>query len=136
MSDRKTYNLFISHAWEYNEEYWRFVKLLNDAPYFNWRNYSVPEHDPLHTRTTKQLEEALRNQIRPVHVVVILSGMYVSYSYWIQKEIDIAIEMGKSILGVAPWGSQRVPKTVQDAAYEIVGWQTSSIVSAIRRLAP
>jgi len=58
--------------------------------------------------------------------------MYVSYRYWIQKEIDIALEMGKPILGIMPWGSLRIPQAVQDAADEIVGWSTSSIVTAIR----
>lgn len=96
-------------------------------------NYSVPEHDGV--TGGNQLGENLRNQIRPVHVVIILGGMYVLYSNWIQFEINFAKSIGKSILGVRPWGSQVMPTAVTEAADEIVGWNTSSIVAAIRRLA-
>jgi len=128
----KIYRIFVSHAWEYNDEYYRLLRLLDAASYFSYSNYSVPGHDPLHTRTNRELEQALYDQIRPTHIVVVLAGMYVSYRYWIQKEIDIALEMGKPILGIMPWGSLRIPQAVQDAADEIVGWSTSSIVTAIR----
>lgn len=133
MPELKTYGVFVSHAWEHHEDYDRVVKILNDAALFFWKNYSVPEHDPLGARTDAKLEEALRRQIRPTHVVIILSGMYAAYSKWIKKEIDIALEMGKPVIGVKPWGHERVPTAVQDVVKEIVGWNTASIVSAIRK---
>jgi hypothetical protein len=132
MPELKTYRIFISHAWEYDDEYYRLLRMLDEAPNFYYHNYSVPEHDPLHTRTDRQLEQALYDQIKPTHIVIILAGMYVSYRYWIQKEIDIALEMDKPIIGIVPWGSKKVPQAVQDAADEIVGWRTDSIVRAIR----
>jgi hypothetical protein len=131
----KTHNTFISHAWAYNEDYYRLVKMLNEAPDFGWKNYSVPEHDPLHQRTKKDLEQALYDQIRSTSVVIVLAGMYVTHREWIQKEIDIALEMNKPIIGIRPWGSERIPRDLQDVAKEIVGWNTSSIVTAIKRWA-
>ena len=125
------YRLFISHAWKYNAEYDRLIDYLADAENFDYANYSVPEHDPV----DGNIEEALRKQIRPVEVVLILAGMYVSHSDWIQFEIDFADILGKPIIGIKPWGSERIPQAVQDKAQEIVGWNTSSIVSAIRRYA-
>lgn len=133
MSPLKTYRVFISHAWTYNDEYYRLVNMLDTAPRFSWKNYSVPEHDPKHTRTNKQLVQALYDQIKPTHTVIILAGMYVPYSDWIQKEIDIALELKKPILGIVPWGSEKIPKAVQDAADEMVGWNTNSIVSTVRQ---
>ena len=94
-------------------------------------NYSVPEHNS----KDGDIEEALKNQVRPVQVVIILGGMYVSYSKWIQFEIDFAKDLNKPILGVKPWGAKVTPQAVQDAADEIVGWNTSSITNAIRKLA-
>lgn len=135
MPGLKTYRVFVSHAWTYSNEYYRLTKMLDEAPDFSWQNYSVPEHDPLHQRTKKDLEQALYNQIRPTHIVIVLAGMYVPYREWIQKEIDIALEMNKPIIGVKPWGSERIPQDVQDVAKEIVGWNTSSIISAIKRWA-
>ena len=58
--------------------------------------------------------------------------MYTAYSDWMQDEIDMAVELGKPIIGVMPYGSQKIPQAVQDAADEIVGWSTVSIVRAVR----
>ena len=129
------YRIFISHAWRYNADYYRLIDRLNETPNFLYSNYSVPEHDPVDAGNNKKLREELRQQIRPVEVVIILGGMYVAYSEWIQFEIDFAQYLGKPILGIRPWGAQVMPQAVQDAADEIVGWNAPTIVSAIRRLA-
>jgi len=132
----KEYRIFISHAWRYNEDYYRLVGMLNRAPYFRWRNYSVPQHDPVIDPDTevgkRKLTEELRKQIQPVHIVIVLAGMYVNYREWIQKEIDIAQEYKKPIVGIRPWGQQRIPQIIQDISCKLVGWNTDSIVQAIR----
>ncbi|ABN53658.1 MAG TPA: nuclease [Hungateiclostridium thermocellum] len=137
MPNLKIYDLFISHAWKYNDDYYRLVDLLNKAPNFKWRNYSVPQHDPVidpdDPVDQKTLIEELKGQIRPVNCVLILSGMYAAYSFWIQKEIDISVDYGKPIIGIKPWGQERIPKAVSDVAIEIVGWNTDAIVEAIRK---
>ena len=133
MPDLKTYDTFISHAWRYHDDYNRMVQLLDNAPYFTWRNYSVPRHDPADANNATRLREALRRQIRPVNIVVVLAGVYATHSDWIQFEIDYAAALGKTIVGIRPWASQRIPVAVQSAAAEMVGWNTSSIVDAIRR---
>ena len=78
-------------------------------------------------------KEALKKQIRPVNIVIILAGMYTNYSDWIEFEMDFSDLISKPMIGVRPWGAQRIPKEVQDRVKEMVGWNTSSIVSAIRR---
>ncbi|ARJ65649.1 conserved protein of unknown function(containing MTH538 TIR-like domain,7-113) [Magnetospirillum sp. XM-1] len=129
----KTYDLFISHAWTYTEVYAKLVDFLNAAPFFAWRNYSVPKTDPLTGGSAAKLTSELDRQIRPVNCVLIIGGMYVSYRDWIQKEIDIARSYNKPIVGIRPWGSQMMPQAVTQAAREIVGWNTASIVDAVRR---
>ena len=132
----KNYKLFISHAWRYTKGYTRLVNLLDEAPRFRWSNFSAPRSrpllDPAVGSNRAALVSELRDQIRPVHCVLIVSGMYASYSYWIGEEIELAQEYLKPIVGVRPWGAERTPVAVLDAADEIVNWQTSSIVSAIR----
>jgi len=130
----KEYNIFISHAWDYNDDYYRLENMLDNAEDFEWRNYSVPEHDAIDSDDDKELEDALRNQIRPASVVLITSGMYIPYRKWIQKEIDIAIDMEKPIIAVIPWGSQKIPQEIEEVADAIAGWNTISIVEAIEEL--
>lgn len=130
-----TYYVFISHAWRYHDDYDRIEKLLNNAPRFLWRNFSVPKHDPAIANNVSALKKELDDQIRPTQAVLILSGLYVSHSNWIEYEINKAVAWGKWIVGVTPWGNQNVPKLVRDYADTIVGWNTSSIVEAIRQSA-
>ena len=129
------YRIFISHAWRYNTSYYRLINRLETTPNFLYANYSVPEHDPVEANNNRKLAEELRQQIRPVEVVIILGGMYVAHSNWIQFEIDFAQSLGKPILGVKPWAAQRMPRVVQNASDKVVGWNAPAIVKAIRELA-
>ena len=135
----KTYNLFITHSWAYGNQYENLINLLDKRGYFFYRDYSVPKNDPLHTRgTDRALYNAIKNQIKLSSVVLILAGVYGSYSKWIDKEIQIAqteFSSIKPIIAIKPWGSQRTSTKVKNAADKIVGWNTESIVSAIRELA-
>lgn len=127
------YRIFISHAWSYNEEYYRLVKGFTDFPNFDFRNYSVPEHDPFDT--SAKLSKKLLDQMNPVQVVIVVAGMYAAYSDWIQYEIDEAVRLGKPIIGVRPWNQERVPTSVQNAATIMHGWNFGPIIQSIRDLA-
>lgn len=132
----RNYDLFVSHAWAYNEAYYRLISLLDQVPYFKYRNYSVPTHDPLVDPGTQigqaRLANMLDAQIRPVQCVLVIAGMYAAHRFWIDKEIAFAQYYKKPIIGLIPWGQERIPLSVQTAAVEMVGWNSNSIVSSIR----
>ena len=135
----RTYNLFISHSWSYPEKYDGLINLLNRRNYFRYKDYSVPKDDPIHTNgSDKELYEAIFRKISPCSVVLILAGVYASYSKWIDNEIEIAKkEFGdqpKPIIAIEPWASQKT-SVVKENADRVVKWNTESIVSTIRELA-
>jgi hypothetical protein len=133
----KTYNLFISHSWAHGDAYEKLINLLDGKSHFSYKNYSVPKDDPIHMSSgDQQLYNAIKRQISSTHVVIILAGVYATYSRWIDKEIDIAKDVFKKpIIAVQPWGAERTSVRVKQHADCIVGWNTDSIVSAIRELA-
>ncbi len=59
----KTPNIFISHRWAYNEDYYNLVSKLDERG-FNHYDYSVPEHDPLDIVKKRQIQAVLKEQIR------------------------------------------------------------------------
>jgi MTH538 TIR-like domain (DUF1863) len=125
--------IFISHAWSYNEHYWTLVSWFNGEPNFSWSNCSVPSHDALPDKTSKGLGEGMTRQISPAQVVLVLGGMYAAHSDWIEYEIHEARRMGKTVIGIRPWGQERVPKIVQEASVcDPVGWNRASVISAVR----
>jgi len=72
MPELKTYNLFISHAWKYGDEYDRLISLLDNAPNFKYRNYSAPSDKPLENldkspvNTSQKIKDAIHRKIDPV----------------------------------------------------------------------
>ncbi len=133
-----TYNLFISHSWAYGENYNNLVKMLDAKLYFSYKNYSVPKDDPLHTRgSNSELFAAIKRQIQMAHIVIVLAGVYATYSKWINNEIQISQSSFQNrvpILAVEHWVSERTSTTVKDAANKIVGWNSDSIVGGVREL--
>ena len=129
-----TYRIFISHSWAYSDAYEKIVKFLddNDVDYYN---HSVPKDDPVHTNgTDKQLKEKIDAKIKGCSGVIILAGVYASYSKWIDKEIDISSDYSKPIIAVEPWGSEKTSKRVKDAADKIVKWNGKSVADAVKKL--
>ena len=135
----RTHNLFMSHSWSYPNQYDRLLRLLRQRPYFRFRNYSVPRDDPIHDAPSdRALRDAIRKQMRPCGVVLVLAGVYATYSRWIDVELGLAksgFANTKPIVAVEPWGSQRTSLPVKQAADRVVRWNTESIVRAIRELA-
>lgn len=133
MPTLRLYRVFISHAWRYDADYYRVEEFLNSAPHFDWENLSVPSHEGIDADDTEELEKILRDQMRPASAFVIIAGMYVAHSGWIDFEIAFARRIGRPIIGVIPRGNVQLPRAVQNAATEMVGWTRDSIVGAIRR---
>lgn len=131
------YHIFISHAWKYSNEYNTVVNWLNEAQSegrLTWKNYSVPQHDPLDANKTEKLKSALDAQIKPTSIVIIISGMYATYSTWIDYEINRSVSYGKKIIGLRPWGQERIPSKIQSNATTMVGWNKASLINAIINL--
>ncbi len=135
----REYNLFISHSWNYTDAYVKLCSLLDKAEYFSYKNYSVPKDDPfkIKAQTVRSYENILREniteQMKYASVVLILAGVYSSYSDAINMEIEIAKELCKPIIAIEPFASERTSQVVKDSADEVVPWRTSSIVDAIKK---
>ncbi len=133
------YHIFISHAWKYGEEYEKLKKMLDDAPYFSYYNYSAPEDKPLHNLDTtdvskkSEIESAIDRKITVCSCVLVISGMYYNHRKWMQYEVDTARRMKKPIIAIRPRGADVMPMEISSVATETVGWTTGSIVDAIRR---
>jgi hypothetical protein len=134
MPTLRSYRLFISHSWSYRDAYEKLVSFFNEHSNFNWIDYSVPKDDPIHDAPNQTLlYNAIKKQVSPVNCVIMLAGVYSTYSKWINKEVEISKKVfSKPIVAVEPWGAEKTSKIVKDNADATVRWQSSSIVSAIR----
>ena len=131
-------HVFISHSWSYSEHYetlssWIFGgNWRSGQASLDFRDFSVPRNDPIHNASnTKKLRDAIYAKIARSHVVVIPTGMYASYSKWIQEEVNGAEEKDKPILAVNPLDQQRTSSVVASAAKSTVGWRKKSVIDGI-----
>lgn len=131
----KKYPIFISHCWDYNSQYYTVEQWIDDSD-INWKNMSIPVHDPKDTKTDAELEEKIDNLIRNSSLFIIIAGMYAAQQNrtWINKEIEIAQKYNKKILAIKPWGNERTPVIIQEAADELVNWNSSSVIDGIKKL--
>lgn len=128
------YRIFISHSWAYSDAYEKVCNMLNSQG-VDYYNHSVPKNSPIHTNgTDKQLYDAIDSQMWGTSCILILAGVYSSYSKWIKKEIEIAKQYKKPIIAIEPWGSERTSSVVKNNAHKIVKWNGSSIANAIKEL--
>lgn len=129
------YRIFISHSWSYSEQYDKIEEFLKQEN-VNYYNHSVPKDDPVHTNgTDSQLEAAIEAKVKGCSCVIILAGVYATYSKWINKEIKIAQKYDKPIIAVEYWGAERTSSVVKNAADVIVKWQAKSVADAVRKYA-
>lgn len=129
----RPYRVFVSHSWKYSEQRERIEEFLDDENRLDWQNFSVPEDDPMEFEDKNDLRQQLYQQVGQANVVVVVAGMYVSHSEWIEEEIEMADHFEKPIIGVRPNGNERLPAVVKEEADEIVGWRQKSIVNAIAK---
>lgn len=131
----KEYKLFISHCWDYRESYYTVENWIAESD-INWKNMSIPVHNPKDTSTDNELETKIDNNIKNSSIFIVIAGMYVSQSNrkWINFENDTAIEYGKKILAIKPRGNERLPEKISNTADLIVNWNSYSVISGIKEL--
>lgn len=126
------YRVFISHSWAYSSQYDKIESFLSQEN-VSYYNHSVPKDDPIHTNgSDQQLRNAIEAKIKGCSCVIILAGVYATYSKWINIEIELAKKYNKPIIAVEPWGSERTSVVVKNAANAIVGWNAKSVANAVR----
>ena len=128
---KKVVRLFISHSWDYSEDYVNLVNFLRRIDDYDFYNYSVPKHNPLSADTDKKLLDELCDQLRGCHILIVLATMRPTYSEWIQKEILIANVYDKAVLAILPRGQKRVASIITTYSDKLVKWNVKSIRKAI-----
>lgn len=132
----KRYDLFISHSWDYGDHRTNLGQLIANSLAPNQAfDHSAPQDDPIHAANDQDLVLALFDRIGKANVLIFPAGVYATHSKWIPVEIGIAGQLGKPIIAVEIWGSERSTNWAKQA-HEIVGWNGNSVARAIRRWHP
>jgi hypothetical protein len=132
------YDLFLTHAWRYHDDWNRFVTLLDGVPSFEWRNFSLPWYDPAFDPRSpvgeRMVMRSLESQIGPVHCVILLASVYETRSarHWLDIELGIARRHGKPVLAASSHGAANVSLDVARLADGVVSWDADAAIRTIQ----
>ena len=131
----KTYKIFISHCWDYDDVLQRLKDLLDNRGYFAAEYTQVEKIHPINSEYAPAIKAQITQRLNNSDIVLAIAGVYASYSDWMQWEMDKAGELGLKIVGVIPRGQERISSQVYNRSIKDVHWNADSIVEAIRQYA-
>jgi hypothetical protein len=136
----RTYDIFISHAWRYHEDWMALSKLFDAEKRIRWRNFSVPWYDPALDPNTELGARAIRTwlegQIRPIFGFVLLDSVYAvkSARKWLDLEVELARGLAKPVIALPPHGQAAVSEDAAAIADELASWDVGALIEAFERL--
>ncbi len=126
--------LFVTHAWQENDDYLRVFEYLEASGNFYYVNTSRPQSKrPIDKESER---EDLRRQIAPCEVVVALASMYRAAPDLIAFELAFAKSADRPVIVMEQFGGRdAVPKAIAELADEIVPWNERNLIDALKRQA-
>jgi hypothetical protein len=126
--------LFVSHAWEENDDYVRVFEYLEASGTFYYINSSQPQAKrPIDKESQR---EDLRRQIAPCEVIIVLPAVYQRTPELVQFQMNFAKAAEKPIVALENFGStEPLPKIIADLADEVSPWNERNLIDALRRQA-
>jgi hypothetical protein len=135
MSEKDPIRLFVTHTFQEHEDYARVFEYLESRDNFFYVNYSDP-HNKLEQGGQDALQEAIRQQVKLVEVVIFPVGMHSDNPQLIEFELQVAQAFDKPILAIMSFGgTQTISTELLARANETVEWNDHVIAEAVRRLA-
>jgi hypothetical protein len=126
--------LFVTHAWEENDDYTRVFEYLEASGTFYYVNTSQPHAKrPIDKESQR---EDLRRQIAPCEVVIVLPAAYRAAPELVLFEMTFAKAADRPIVAMENFGStEPLAKAIKDVADEVSAWNERSLIDALRRQA-
>jgi hypothetical protein len=135
-----TYDLFLTHAWYYTDEWQGLVAMLDEYVPGKWRNWSIPWHDTSIERHTEDgraaLEKLLRGHILMSSAILLLpeTRNMPDGKLWLEKQLGIGAEYSKPVIGIRARDNHRFPQDLVGCVCEIVDRNASQIIAVANRL--
>lgn len=137
MAKTPMYDIFITHAWRYHEDWSKISEMLDSLMGTSWRNFSLPWHDPAMDPNSevggKFIRDFLETQIIPVRGVIFLSGVYAvkSARRWLDLELEMARKHNKPVIGLPAIGATTVTPELAGLCDRCVGWDAALVIQAL-----
>lgn len=127
------HRIFVPHIHEDDEHVHQLRDLLNG----HGRAVDISAIDsttPNHANNPEYImSEYIRPRVEWCEAIVVLISPETQGSTWVDREIELAKELGRAIVGVYLPGAERcpLPEGLEDYAHAVVTWDETQILGAI-----
>lgn len=133
MSESNPIRVYAVHGWEKDEDYVRLFEYLESADNFFYRAVSdpdahAPQGDGVAARRTL-IGEALKQ----AECVVCPAGTWERFNDWARFTVETAHANQLPIVAIEHFGPKNIDIRLKGHANTTIGWDSRSIVDAIRR---
>ena len=134
-----TYDLFLTHAWHYTDDWQGLVALLDEYLPGKWRNWSIPWHDTSIERQTEggkaALEKLLHGHISMTSAILLLpeTRTMPEGKLWLEKQLKIGAHYSKPVIGILPHKNSVFPADLRHCVNDIAGRNAREIIETVDR---
>lgn len=133
MSESNPIRVYAVHGWEKDEDYVRLFEYLESADNFYYRALSDPEAGSSQGDGVAARRTMIGDALKQAECVVCTAGTWERHHDWARFTVDIANARELPIIAIEHFGPKNINIQLKAHAAETVGWDSRSIVDAIRR---
>lgn len=133
MSERNPIRIYVVHGWEKDEDYVRLFEYLESTDKFYYRVLSNPEAGGPPGAGVAARRTAVNEALKNAECVVCAAGVWENHNEWARFTVEAARGMELPVIAIEHFGPKNMDLRLKGHAAEVVGWDSRSIVDAIRR---
>lgn len=133
MSERNPIRLYAVHGWHRDEDYARLFEYLESADNFFYRALSDPDAVSPQGDGVAARRSLISDALKEAECVVCPAGTWERFNDWARYTVEAARRLDLPVVVIEHFGPKDMDVRLKGFAAETVGWDSRSIVDAIRR---
>lgn len=133
MSERNPIRLYAVHGWHRDEDYARLFEYIESADNFFYRALSDPDAVSTQGDGVAARRSLISDALKEAECVVCSAGTWERFNDWARYTVESARRLDLPVVVIEHFGPKDMDVRLKGFAAETVGWDSRSIVDAIRR---
>lgn len=133
MSESNPIRLYAVHGWQQDEDYVRLFEYIESADNFFYRSLSDPNAQSPQGDGAVARRALINDALTQAECVVCTAGTWERFNDWARFTVETARSLDVPVVAIEHFGPKNMDIRLKGHAAETVGWDSRSIVDAIRR---
>ena len=133
MSESNPIRVYAVHGWQKDEDYVRLFEYLESADNFFYQAVSNPDMTSSQGDGVAARRTLVGEGLKQAECVVCPAGSWEQFNDWARFTVEAARALDLPIIAVEHFGPKNIDIRLKGHATVTVGWDSRSIVDAIRR---